>query len=133
MSMLPPSGRRAHRAQTPFERRVAPMRHAMESTWRGNGLPARWSTRPCRGIVEATDEGGRMAAGYIWDSPGARTERAVEKEGSLTVVVLLEVEASPNQDLAGGIIRFGLGSSTERLDADSAGGIVRFGFGSNEQ
>ena len=74
-----------------------------------------------------------MEAGYIWDSPGARTEGAVEGKALLTVVVRPEVEASPNQDLAGGIVRFGLDSSTKRVDAGSAGGIVRFGFGSNGQ
>ena len=72
-----------------------------------------------------------MEAGYASDNLGARTEGAVAGKASLTVVVRPEGDASPNQELAGGIVRFGLNSAKERVDADSAGGIVRFGFGSD--
>jgi hypothetical protein len=74
-----------------------------------------------------------MEAGYVWDSPGARTEGAVAGKASLTVVARPEVDGGPDRDLAGGIVRFGLNSSKKGLDADCAGGIVRFGFGPDGQ
>jgi hypothetical protein len=49
------------------------------------------------------------------------------------VVVGPDVDASPNQELPGGIVRLGLNSSKKAADADGAGGIVRFGFGSERQ
>jgi hypothetical protein len=57
----------------------------------------------------------------------------VAGKASLTVVVRPEVDATPNTHLAGGIVRFGLNSSNNGVDADCAGGIVRFAFGSEGQ
>jgi hypothetical protein len=71
-----------------------------------------------------------MEAGYVWDGIPARTERVVTEAPSLGVVTWPEVNASPNEDLVGGIVRFGLNSSRRSVDLDCAGGIVRFGFGS---
>jgi hypothetical protein len=71
-----------------------------------------------------------MEAGYVWEGIPAGTKRAVTGAPSLTVVAWPEVDASPKQDLIGGIVRFGRNSSKPSVDLDCAGGIVRFGFGS---
>jgi hypothetical protein len=71
-----------------------------------------------------------MEAGYVWDGSDARTERAVTGAPSLTLIPRPEVDATPDQDLVGGIVRFGLSSSKQSIDTACAGGIVRFDFGS---
>lgn len=71
-----------------------------------------------------------MEAGYAWERNDTTTENAVTRALSLAVVARPEVGATPEPDVVGGIARFGLSSSKQRIDIDSAGGIVRFDFGS---
>lgn len=71
-----------------------------------------------------------MEAGYVWDGKDARTENAVTRVPSLTVVARPELDASPDRGLVGGIARFALSPSKRRSEIDCAGGIVRFDFGS---
>lgn len=70
-----------------------------------------------------------MEAGYVWDGKDGRTENAVTRAPSLTVVAP-ELDASPDQGLVGGIARFALSPSKQRSVIDRAGGILRFDFGS---
>lgn len=71
-----------------------------------------------------------MEAGYVWDGKDGRTETAVTRAPSLTVVARAELDASPDQGLVGGIARFALSPSKQRSVIDCAGGILRFDFGS---
>ena len=71
-----------------------------------------------------------MKAGYAWDGRDTRTDDPVPPASSLALVPRAETDATRDQDVVGGIARFSLGSSEQRIDLDCAGGIVRFDFGS---
>ena len=72
-----------------------------------------------------------MEAGYVSENVRARSDGVVAGRPSLTVVTTPVSAAIPELDVAGGIVRFSLGSSRQGGEIDCIGSIVRFGFGSH--